>query len=696
MAEKEAWYRKSYRRCLVDMHIPDWNSEFFAKFDSQKYIDAMKRAGVDTAYFYCDSCTGICNWPTKTGHMHAGLQGRDIVRELSEGLKAEGINVIAYINIWSRWAAMEHPDWQCVDEDGRPTLDFQWGQPGRYGECCMNSPYRDYVLKLVRELCEDYDFIGLWVDMILWRIMCYCPHCQKRFFDETGMKLPEKVDWHDPAWRTWLKKREEWNAEFLQDIIRTAREYKPDLTVMCNSSYLPNYFMGESLKFFRLGEFIGGDFLMERHAHSYECKLFNSVSAHKPFEFLGSVMDPSLYEHSIVKSPEHLRSLMGSTLLNNGRYGFIDAIDPSGTLNPRVYDRMHDIYEFERQYEPYLRPDAEFVCDVGLYTNLESYINMDANGERVNQSSPKSRHQENQYAMATLLIENHIPFAVLTQYDLERLNDFRVLVLDSLSVLTPQEIEALTVFVKNGGCLYVEGETARYDTDCEPISGGGLKEVLGAESDGYIGKKTTYIRPCSGQEDLLCGYDAEHPLSVPDSQLKLISHGAKTLAKVTLPWVDPDDKTKFASAISDPPGNHTEYPAVLYHEYGAGRVVWSAAEFEYMRKPDQTRVFCNLMGLLTGGRYAIETDAPRCVELSLYRQKEDDRYILNLLNFPAELPSVTAHGIHVTLNVPETVKRVRILPSGREMDYERLPDGRIRFTAEPLEIFDMYSVEYGE
>ncbi|MBR5740119.1 MAG: alpha-L-fucosidase, partial [Firmicutes bacterium] len=416
MSENEKWYRSSYRRCLVDMHIPDWDKEyFFSKFDSKAYIEAMKTAGVDTAYFYCNSCTGICNWPTKTGHMHDGLKGRDIVRELSEGLKAAGINVIAYINIWSRWAALEHPDWQCLDEDGRPTLEFQWGQPGRYGECCMNSPYRDYVLSLVRELCENYDFIGLWVDMILWRVMCYCPHCKKRFRDETGHELPEKVDWNDPAWRLWLKKREEWNYAFFKDVIDTAKSYKPDLTVMCNSSYLPSYFMGQSLEYFRLGEFIGGDYSMERHGHSFECKLFNSVTSHKPFEFLGSVMDPSLYEHSIVKSPEHLRSLMGSTLLNNGRYGFIDAIDPSGTLNPRVYERMHGIYEFERGYEKYLRPEVDFVCDVGLYTNLESAITPEANGQRVNRASPSSKHQASVRQMAVPLIENHIPFAVLTR-----------------------------------------------------------------------------------------------------------------------------------------------------------------------------------------------------------------------------------------------------------------------------------------
>ncbi len=698
MADCEKWYRKSYRRCLVDMHIPDWDSDYFlAKFDSGAYIEAMKTAGVDTAYFYCNSCTGLCNWPTKTGHMHKGLRGRDIVRELSEGLREAGINPVAYINIWSRDAALSHPDWQCIDQNGQPTLAFQWGQPGRYAECCMNSPYRDYVLSLVRELCADYDFIGLWVDMILWRIMCYCPHCRKRFRDETGYELPETVDWSDPVWRLWLKKREEWNENFFRDIISTAREYKPGLTVMCNSSYLPSYFMGESLDFFRLGEFIGGDFSMDRHSHSFECKLYNSVSANKPFEFLGSVMNPALNEHTIIKSPTHLRCLMGSTLLNNGRYGFIDAIDPSGTLNARVYQRMQGVYAFERRYEKYLRPEVDFLCDVGLYTNLESYITPACSGMRVKDAPAASRHQSDVYAMGAVLIENHIPFSVLTRYDLDRLEQFPVIVLENALVLAEDEIRRLTEYAAAGGCLYVEGETAVYGTDGVQIPGGALRELLGAQINGTLGSKVTYIRPAAGHEALVPDCDDVHLLSVNAPQLRLTACGAEPLAYVTLPLVDPEDTSKFASAISDPPGQHTDFPALLSHVYGKGRVLLSAAQFAHMRKPEQNALFRRLMALLNPAP-VLETNAPRAVELSVYRQPDDARYLLNALHFPAELPLddevFALHGIRVTLHIPETVTDVRALPDETAVPFERLPDGRIRFTLKPLDIFDMYALHY--
>jgi len=358
----DKWYKKSFRRNLVDMHIPDWNKDFFAKFDSKRYIDMLKLADVDCAYIYANSCVGICNYPTKVGHMHEGLGGKDIVKELSEGCREAGMNVIIYINIWSKWAYDKYPDWRCITPDG---LQYLYNQPGRFGVCCINSPYSEYVNKLVTELCEGYEFSGLWVDMILWHTMCTCKHCRDRFKRETGIEIPMIINWEYTSWIKYIRKREEWVEEFFDSIISTAKAIKPDITVMCNSACYPMKITGESLEFFRKGEFVGGDFAMERLEHSFRCKLFNSVSANKPFEFLCSIMEPLLNEHSIMKTEEKLQTLMFSCLMNNGRYGFIDAIDPSGTLNPMVYERMRKVFNIEKKYEKYLENDVEFCCDVG-------------------------------------------------------------------------------------------------------------------------------------------------------------------------------------------------------------------------------------------------------------------------------------------------------------------------------------------
>lgn len=689
------WYQKSFRRCLVDMHIPDWDeSYFFSKLDPEEYVAKMKETGVDAAYVYANSCVGLCNWPTKVGRQHAGLGGRDVLGEILNGLRREGITPIVYINIWSKWAYENHPEWRCIDQKGRGTLDYIWDQPGRYGECCMNSSYADYVLQLVDELCENYEFEGFWVDMILWRMMCYCPECRKRFLAETGHELPAKVDWSDPVWNLWLRKREEWNAEFFQRIVDRVHSYKPATTVMCNSSYYPTCFMGESLKFFRIGEFIGGDYDMDRLHHSFECKFFNSVSLHKPFEFLGSVMDPALNEHSIIKSEDKLETLLFSTLSNNGRYGFIDAIDPSGTLNPRVYQRMRKIFELEKPYEPYLRPEVRFVQDVGLYTNLESYLNPSSNGQQVVDANLSSPHQDGTVEAARTLMESHIPFGVLTPYDLERLSEHRILALSDLMVVSEEEAAALEKFVERGGCLYISGRTGMYNLQGQLQLPGRLSGLLGVQLEGVSDDQRTYIRPAAGQETLLCDYTDTHPLSVETAQtLAVPCEGTQVMGYLTLPLVPTKDTTKFASAISDPPGRHTQYASLTLRRFGKGLVLYSASKLETQHKPDQRQTFLNLLSLLKSRPWSFETDAPHSVELTLYEQPEDRRYLLNLLNIQAELPNIPVHDLSVRVEVPQAIRSVRLLPQEEPLAF--VPDGDgIRFIISRLNTYQMVALEY--
>jgi alpha-L-fucosidase len=149
----DEWYRKSYRRNLVDMHIEDWNPEFLSAFDPNKYVEMMKIANVQTAMIYANSHIGYCYWPTQSGHMHAGLGGRDILAEvLGEIRKQEMDPVLYYSLIYNNWAYEKHPDWRMVDVNGLPSRDprHAWSlgdiHGGRYGHCCPNSQgYRDFL-----------------------------------------------------------------------------------------------------------------------------------------------------------------------------------------------------------------------------------------------------------------------------------------------------------------------------------------------------------------------------------------------------------------------------------------------------------------------------------------------------------------------------------------------------------------------
>ena len=122
-------------------------------------------------------------------------------------------------------------------------------------------------------------------------------------------------------------------------------------------------------------------------------------------------------------------------------------------------------------------------------------------------------------------------------------------------------------------------------------------------------------------------------------------------------------------------------------------MVYAAGTLEALHKPDQAAAFLRLLRLLGGEPFSFETDAPHCVELTLYEQAEERRYMLNLVNIQEKLPSVPVYGVQISVRVPQTVRRIRALPGEREIPFTREEDA-VRFTADRIDIFRMFALEY--
>ena len=167
--KKARWYEKSYRRNLVDMHIDDWDETFLSQLNPNTYVQLLKKAKVQSAMVYANSHVGYCYWPTKTGQMHRGIRGKDVLGEITNLCHEAGIDVIAYYSlIFNNWAYDHDPSWRLLDIDGKPSRE-RGGRGGRYGVCCPNNMgYRAFVEAQTQELCTGYEFEGIFFDMTFW------------------------------------------------------------------------------------------------------------------------------------------------------------------------------------------------------------------------------------------------------------------------------------------------------------------------------------------------------------------------------------------------------------------------------------------------------------------------------------------------------------------------------------------------
>ena len=93
------WPWRTYRRLLVDTHVPDWDDRLLASFDPADYVSTIAGAGFQSLMQYANSHVGLCLWRTKIGQMHRNMKGRDYFGEVMEQCHRHGLHRIAYYSL---------------------------------------------------------------------------------------------------------------------------------------------------------------------------------------------------------------------------------------------------------------------------------------------------------------------------------------------------------------------------------------------------------------------------------------------------------------------------------------------------------------------------------------------------------------------------------------------------------------------
>ena len=79
------WFEHTWRRAVIDMHIPDWDEKFLSQFDAEEYLQRLVTSRAQSIVCYAQSHVGLFNYPTKVGQQHRGLKGRNIFAERQKG-----------------------------------------------------------------------------------------------------------------------------------------------------------------------------------------------------------------------------------------------------------------------------------------------------------------------------------------------------------------------------------------------------------------------------------------------------------------------------------------------------------------------------------------------------------------------------------------------------------------------------------
>ena len=690
------WYQKQFRRNLVDMHIEDWDPVFLSKFDPERYVELLKKGKIGAPMLYFQSHVGLCYWPTKTGKMHTAFIGReDAMKRVERGCHEAGMNVIGYYSlIYNNWAHQNHSDWRMVDAEGAHSRS----DGSRYGLCCPNNlNYRAFTEQQIEELCAYFDFEGIFMDMLFWPMICHCPSCQARWEKEVGGPLPDKVDWHDQRWLTYQKKRSDWMGEYALWATATLQKYKPGVAVEHQySTIMHDWRYGVNENMAIASTYAGGDLYGGIEQASFACKAYYNVTRSQPFEYMTSRCYPALNEHTTMKSLDMLKQSVAMTFLHHGACLLIDAIDPVGTMDERVYDRIGQVFDDLGRYEPWLTW-GEQAYDVALYYDLNGKYNPEApvvpvNDPKVDRSNPM---QNALLGAARSLRAHHIPYGVVNNWQFDKFQKAKVLALCDVPAFEPDKVQKVLDFVRDGGGLYLSGHSS-------PEL---VKELFGLTFSGQTPEGVTYVAPEGEGAHLMDGlYTSDYPLVMFEPQMQATGTlKGEMLGSLVLPYTMPrmmecvDTKPgvepgPFVSIHSNPPGIHTGKTAIAMVRYGKGVAAWNAAPIEKPDREQHAEIFARTISRLAGGSFAVRSDAPENVECVLFDVPEHGAKLVGLIDVQEAFRIQPVGGFTVSVRMDSAPKKAYLLPGGEPLPCE-WANGWAKVRLEGLHIFSMFVVE---
>lgn len=188
--------------------------------------------------------TGSAVYPSAimpTGDPKAA-ENADILRRWVGEMHGRGVAVMTWIGlIVNKDAWHAHPDWR---------QEFLSPAPEGFHkdiDVCINSGYGDALIAFCNEALDRFGLDGVWFDGAaftqIWDrpvpISCTCPSCRAAFRKRTGLDIPPRPDWNDPAFRRWVAWRYEMFGEYIGRVAAGIRKAHPRAAVVINHYHRP-------------------------------------------------------------------------------------------------------------------------------------------------------------------------------------------------------------------------------------------------------------------------------------------------------------------------------------------------------------------------------------------------------------------------------------------------------------------------
>ena len=643
-----------FRQINLDFHTSEHVPNVGAYFCKEQFQQALQLGHVDSINLFSKCHHGWAYHPSKANEMHPSLTF-DLFGAQVEAAHEIGVNAVAYLSCGrDEKIILRHPEWLWMESPAW-TPDFT---VPHWHNLCMNTPYLDYLLAQIKEVCENYDIDGLFLDIVGVR-KCYCANCMRTLRAEGRSYLDEDAVL-DLAERTY--------ANYTRRVRETVDSVKPGLPVFHNDGHIRHgrrdlAFMNSHLELESLptGGWGYDHFpLSARYAQGLG------------LEYLGMTgkFHTTWGEFGGFKHPNALRYEVSLAAAHGAKSSVGDQLHPSGKMDLATYRLIGSAYGELEEKEPWL-DGAKPIADVALLS-LEAYQNRHG-----------IQNTSSDAGAARVLQEGKFLFDVVDLYsDFSR---YKVLILPDKERITPELKKKLDSFVGGGGKLLATGKSGLYeDKDAFAYD-------LGAQ---YVG--TSELSPC---------------YFVPEFEMDGIFKSSYVMfgaaecitGETVLGWRQEPYFNRTAEHFCS--HRHTPYvpepagPGMTQGEHGI-YIAWPVFK-EYAQNGHliAKRMIEYALDRLLGERKTLQTSLGAQGVATL--MKQENRYVNHLLYaVPVTRGKNTqiiediqpVYDVAVTLRLPQKVNRVYLAPQMTDIPYTQVGD-TVSYTVPKIDCHQMVVLE---
>lgn len=663
-ANSDPWFRRTVRWMQTNIAEID-----VTRYDIPWWREQWKRT--HTQGIVVNAGGIVAYYPTDIPlHRRAEFLGdRDLFGDLLKAARQDGIVVFARMD--SNGAGDEiykaHPDWFTRNAAGRPyPRDASLNMP------CINGPYyREHIPAILREIATRYKPEGFtdnsWTGLSRANI-CVCDNCRAKFRSERGLDLPQRADWTDRVYRSWIEWSYGCRLEIWDLYNKTAREAGGPAclwvgmiggTIAASASEFRDY-----REICRRSDLIMLDNQRRSDATGFQANGQTGKLVHgllgwdklAPESFALYQTSGATFRLSMRPEPEvRLWALEAFAGGIQPWWHYVNAYHE----DRRMYATPVSMAAWHAKNDQYLGRRKP-VATVGIVYSQRNHDFFGRDDSDLMVSQPQRGFLE-------ALTRARIPYVFVHADDLERdAANLRVLVLPNLGSMTEPQIAAVRAFATRGRGLVASGATSLCDEWGDARSDLALSDLFGvslpashplrtssSRHAAAVNSAQTYLRL---SPQLRAGVEGPHISSEPPAKgtrhpilkdfeatdilpyggsLSAITVGSN--AQVLMTFVPP--RPAFPPEAVWLRDDQTDIAGLVVNERADGtRVAYLAADLDrrYARDniSDTGNLLANMVRWAASGDIPLTVDGPGLLDCHLYQQT--GRLILHIVNLTNE------------------------------------------------------------